>query len=95
VLPPQFPHAIVGLAFDRANQGETSAMFSSSFVHCIAPRPGTNRGLIARGFLTGVHRTTESATRWGQSATRGETWYGSTERLPCCLFYVKPGTGES
>jgi hypothetical protein len=95
VPPPQFPHAAVGWAFDRANQGETSAMFSSSSVRCIAPRPGTNHGLIARGFLTGVRRTAESAASWGQSATRRETWYGSVERLLCCLFYVKPGSGES
>jgi hypothetical protein len=32
----------------------TSAMFSSSSVHCIVPRSVTNHGLVTRGFLTGV-----------------------------------------
>jgi hypothetical protein len=95
VSSPQFPHATVGWAFDRANQGETSAMFSSSSVRCIALKPGTNHGLVAHGFLTGVCHATESAAGWGQPATRRETRYGSAERLPSCLLYVKSGSGES
>jgi hypothetical protein len=95
VSPPQFPHAVVGLAFYRANQGETSAMFSSSSVRCIAPSSWSNGGLVAWGFLAGVRRAMESAAGWGHPATCRETRCGSAERIPCCLFYVKLGSGES
>jgi hypothetical protein len=70
-------------------------MFSSSSARCIVLRPGTDYGMVAREFLTGVHRAAESAAGWGQPATRRETRYGHAERLPCCLVYVNPNSGES
>jgi hypothetical protein len=43
-----------------------------------------------------LHRdfSPESAAGWGQPATCRETRCGSAERIPCCLFYAKSGSGR-